>query len=85
MKSKWKKFEINEIEWDNCNTFEKTFKFVYFLVTFYNFQLSFLFADTMAPVKLYEQLSEVVKMYPCLYNKQGKHFKKEEVKQRACK
>ena len=85
MKSKWKKFEINEIEWDNGNTFEKTFKFVYFLVTFYSFQLSFLFADTMAPFKLYEQLSEVVKMYPCLYNKQGKHFKKEEVKQRACK
>ena len=24
-------------------------------------------------------------MYPCLYNKQGKDFKKEEVKQRAWK
>ena len=44
----WREFEINEIEWDNCKTFEKTFEIVYFLVawvTFYNFQLSFLFAD----------------------------------------
>ena len=49
---------------------------------FYNFQLSFLFA---APFKRYEQLSELVKMYPCLYNKQEKDFKKEEVKQRAWK
>ena len=39
----------------------------------------------MAPFKLYEQLSELVKMYPCLHNKQGKDFKKEEVKQRAWK
>ena len=39
----------------------------------------------MAPFKLYEQLSELVKMYPCLYNKQEKDFKKEEVKQRAWK
>ena len=37
----------------------------------------------MAPFKRYEQLSELVKMYPCLYNKQEKDFKKEEVKQRA--
>ena len=36
----------------------------------------------MAPFKRYEQLSELVKMYPCLYNKQEKDFKKE-VKQRA--
>ena len=67
---------------------KKTFEIVYFLVawvTFYNFQLSFLFADTMAPFKRYEQLSELVKMYPCLYNKQEKDFKKEEVKQRAWK
>ena len=35
----------------------------------------------MAPFKRYEQLSELVKMYPCLYNKQEKDFKKEEVKQ----
>ena len=41
--------------------------------------------DTMAPFKLYEQLSELVKMYPCLHNKQEKDFKKEEVKQRAWK
>ena len=54
--------------------FEKTFK---------TFSLSFLFADAMAPFKLYEQLSELVKMYPCLYNKQEQDFKKEEVKQRA--
>ena len=67
---------------------EKTFEIVYFLVpwvTFYNFHLSFSFADTMAPFKRYEQLSEPAKMYPCLYNKQEKDFKKEEVKQRARK
>ena len=39
----------------------------------------------MASFKRYEQLSELVKMYPCLYNKQEKDFKKEEVKQRAWK
>ena len=39
----------------------------------------------MAPFKRYEELSELVKMYPCLYNKQEKDFKKEEVKQRAWK
>ena len=40
----------------------------------------------MAPFKRYEQLSELVKMHPCLYNKQEKHFKKEEeVKQRTWK
>ena len=80
----WRLFEINEIEWDNCDTF----KILYFLVawvTFYNLQLSFLFADTMAPSKRYEQLSELVKMYSCLYNKQEKDFKKEEVKQRGWK
>ena len=44
-----------------------------------------MFADTTAPFKIYEQLSELVKMYPCLYNKQEKDFKKEEVKQRAWK
>ena len=46
---------------------------------------SFLFADTMKPFKRYKQLSEVAEMYPCLYNKQEKDFKKEEVKQRAWK
>ena len=35
----------------------------------------------MASFKRYEQLSELVKMYPCLYIKQEKDFKKEEVKQ----
>ena len=39
----------------------------------------------MAPFRRYKQLSELVKMYPCLYNKQEKDFKKEEVKQRAWK
>ena len=39
----------------------------------------------MAPFKCYEQLSELVKMYTCLYNKQEKDFKTEEVKQRAQK
>ena len=42
-----------------------------------------MFADTTAPFKRYEQLSELVKMYTCLYNKQEKDFKKEEVKQRV--
>ena len=39
----------------------------------------------MTSFKCYEQLSELVKMYPCLYNKQEKDFKKEEVNQRAWK
>ena len=39
----------------------------------------------MEPFKRYEQLSELVKMYPCLYIKQEKDFKKEEVKQTAWK
>ena len=39
----------------------------------------------MVPFKRYEQLSELVKMCPCLYNKQEKDFTKEEVKQRAWK
>ena len=39
----------------------------------------------MAPFKCYEQLSELAKMHPCLYNKQEKDFKKGEVKQRAWK
>ena len=39
----------------------------------------------MSPFKRYEQLSELVKMYSCLYNKQEKDFKKEEVKQKAWK
>ena len=39
----------------------------------------------MAPFKRYEQLSELVKKYPCLCNKQEKDFKKEEVKRRAWK
>ena len=30
-----------------------------------------------------EKLSELVKLYPCLYNKQEKDFKKEDIKQRA--
>ena len=50
---------------------------------FYTFQLSFLLADTMTPFKRYEHLLEFVKVYPCLYNKQEKDFKKEEVKQRV--
>ena len=39
----------------------------------------------MASFKRYEQVSEIVKTYPCLYNKYEKDFKKEEVKQRAWK
>ena len=39
----------------------------------------------MAPFKRYEQLSKLVKMYPCSYIKQEKNFKKEEVKQTAWK
>ena len=39
----------------------------------------------MSPFKRYEQLSELVKMYSCLHNKQEKDFEKEEVKQTAWK
>ena len=39
----------------------------------------------MAPFKRYEQLSELVKICPCLFNKQEQDFKKEEIKQRAWK
>lgn len=39
----------------------------------------------MAPSKRYGQLSELVKMYSCLHNKQEKDFEKEEVKQTAWK
>ena len=39
----------------------------------------------MAPFKRYEQLSELVKMYPCLYIKQKRDFKQEEVKQATWK
>ena len=39
----------------------------------------------MGPFKRYEQLSELVKIYPCLFNKQEQDFKKEEIKQRAWK
>ena len=37
----------------------------------------------MAPFNNNEKLSESVKLYPCLYNKQEKDFKKEDIKQRA--
>ena len=37
----------------------------------------------MAPFNNNEKLSELVKLYPCMYNKQGKDFKKEDIKQRA--
>ena len=39
----------------------------------------------MVPFKRYKQLSELVKMYPCLYIRQEKYFKKEEVKKTAWK
>ena len=55
------------------------------MCNFYNFQLSFLFADTMTPFKRNEHQSELVKIYPCLYHKQEIDFKKEEVKQRVWK
>ena len=42
-----------------------------------------MFADTMTPFKRYEHLLELVKMYTCLYKKQEKDLKKEEVKQRV--
>ena len=54
-------------------------------VSFYNSQLTFLFPDTVAPFKRYEQLSGLVKMYPCLSKKKKKDFRKEEVKQKAWK
>ena len=37
----------------------------------------------MAPFNNNEKLFEFVKLYPCLYNKQEKDFKKEDIKQRA--
>ena len=37
----------------------------------------------MAPFINNEKLSELVKLYSCLYNKQGKDLKKEDIKQRA--
>ena len=37
----------------------------------------------MAPFNNNEKLSELVKLYPCLYNKREKDFKKEDIKQRA--
>ena len=39
----------------------------------------------MTPFKRYDLLLELIEMYPCLYNKQEKDFKNEEVKQRAQK
>ena len=52
---------------------------------FLQFPGKLLVCGTMAPFKCYEQRSELVKMHLCLYNKQEKDFKKEEVKQRAWK
>ena len=37
----------------------------------------------MATFRNNEKLSELVKLYPCLYNKKEKDFKKEDIKQRA--
>ena len=37
----------------------------------------------MAPFNNNEKRSELVKLYPCLCNKQQKDFKKEDIKQRA--
>ena len=37
----------------------------------------------MEPFNNNEKLSELVKLYPCLHNKQEKDFKKEDMKQRA--
>ena len=37
----------------------------------------------MAPFNKNGKLSELVKLYPCLYNKQEKYFKKEDIKQGA--
>ena len=37
----------------------------------------------MVPFNNNEKLSELVKLYPCLYNKQEKDFKKVDIKQRG--
>ena len=37
----------------------------------------------MVPFNNNEKLPELVKLYPCLYNKQEKDFKKEDIKQRS--
>ena len=39
----------------------------------------------MVSFKSYKHVSELVKIYPCLYNKQEQDFEKEEAKQRAWK
>ena len=62
----WWWFEINEIEWDNCNTFEKNIRNCIFPSCMSNFlQLSV----KLLVCRYYGafQLSELVKMYPCLF------------------
>ena len=55
-------------------TFERTFENCFCL---------FMSLLIMAPFNNNEKLSELVKLYPCLYNKQEKDFKKEDIKQRT--
>ena len=70
---------MNEITEDSVlSKFEITFE-----RTFDNCFCLFMSLSIMAPFNNNEKLSELVKLYPCLYNKQEKDFKKENIKQRA--
>ena len=70
---------MNEITEDSVSSkFEITFE-----RTFENGFCLFMSLLIMAPFNNNEKLSELVKLYPCLYNKQEKDFKKEDIKQRA--
>ena len=70
---------MNEITEDSVYskfkiTFERTFENCFCL---------FMSLLIMAPFNNKEKLSELVKLYPCLYNKEEKDLKKEDIKQRA--
>ena len=72
---------MNEITEDSVSSkFEITFE-----RTFENCFCLFMSLLIMAPFNNNEKLSELVKLYPCLYNKLEKDFKKEDIKQRAWK
>ena len=70
---------MNEITEDSVQSkFEITFE-----RTFENCFCLFMSLLIIAAFNNNEKLSELVKLYPCLYNKQEKDFKKEDIKQRA--
>ena len=70
---------MNEITEDSVHSkFEITFERI-----FENRFCLFMSLLIMAAFNNNKKLSELVKLYPCLYNKQEKDFKKEDIKQRA--